>query len=85
MREHSIPWLEGVKEPYPRKQTREDLLALIEKLREEGFEQVSLTMDAPGNYQHAHDVDKDMQNFIKDAHLVDLFYDKFRISPRTYM
>ena len=77
--------MEGLKEQNPRKQILYDLLALIENVRKEGFEQVSLTMDAPGNYQHAHDVDKDMQNFIKDAHLVDLFYDKFRISPRTYM
>ena len=62
---------EGVREPNPRKQILDNLLALINKLRDGGFEQVSLTMDANGDYQYAQDVNKDMQIFIKDAHLVD--------------
>ena len=85
MREYSILQLEGMRESNPRKQILEDLLALIEKSRKEGFEQVSLTMDTNGNYQYAQDVDKHMQQSIKDAHLMDPFYDKFRISPLTYM
>ena len=85
MREYSTLRSEGVREPNPQKQILDDLLALIEKSREEGFERVSLTMDANGDYQYARDVDKDMQKFIRDAHLVDPFYDKFKISPRTYL
>ena len=41
MSEYSIFWLEGVREPNLRKQILEDLLALIEKLHEEGFGQSS--------------------------------------------
>ena len=85
MREYAIFWSEGVREPNPRKQILEDLLFLIEKLCEKEFEQISLMMDANVDYQYARNVDKDMQKLIEDAHLVDPFYDKFRISPHTYM
>ena len=61
MREYSILWSEGVREPNPWKQILEDLLVLIETSHKEGFEQVSLTMDANGDYQYAQNLDKDMK------------------------
>ena len=76
MREYSILWSEGTREPNPRKHTLENLLALIEKLLEEGFERVPLTLDANGDYQCACDMGKDMQTIIKGTHLVDPFMEK---------
>lgn len=74
-----------MREPNSQKQILGDLPALIEKSREEGFEQVSLTMDVNDNYQYARDIDKYMQIFIRDAQLVDPFYETFKIPLRIYL
>jgi hypothetical protein len=42
-------------------------------------------MDAKGGYKHGKDPDKCIQAFIESAQLVDPFYSRFNISPRTYM
>ena len=42
-------------------------------------------MDAKGGYKHGKDPDKCIQAFIESAQLVDPFYGRFNISPRTYM
>ena len=44
MREYSNLHLEGMREQNPKKQILKDLQALIEKLREEGFEQVVMIL-----------------------------------------
>jgi VCBS repeat-containing protein len=56
--------LEGMKEPNQRKQRLRDLLALTEKAQEEGFGQVSLTIDTNGNYQYTKNFNKDIQSFL---------------------
>jgi cobalamin biosynthesis protein CbiD len=85
MRAYSTLRSEGVKEPTSRKQILEELLTLIKKAREEGFEQVSLTMGTTGVYQYTKDINNDMQLFIQNTHLVNPYYNKFRISSRTHL
>ena len=51
---------------------------MIEEKREQGFNQVSLTMDSNRDYNHEKDPDKDIQTFIVSVQLVDPFYDKFK-------
>lgn len=72
----------GVVDPNQRKQLLTDLTSLIRLHRSEGYQPL-LLIDANGDYNDQHTPDKDLQKFLKQAHLTDPFYNKFGISPRT--
>ena len=72
----------GVTNPNPRQQILKDLTALITTKRNEGL-QLILMMDANGDYIKGKD--KELADFLNTNGLCDPFYDKFQISPATYI
>jgi endonuclease/exonuclease/phosphatase family metal-dependent hydrolase len=76
----------GIKNPVPRKQFFKDMLELIDKFRLEGFRPV-LMMDANEDWvARSHPREKDaLMKFMRDAQLIDPFFEKFKVAPRTYV
>ena len=76
----------GIKNPIPRKQFLKDILALIDSFRAEGFRPV-LMMDANEDWvARSHPREQDaLLKFMRDAQLIDPFFEKFEIAPRTYV
>ena len=75
---------EGHDKPNPRRQFLIDLQKLIEQKRKEGFRPIVM-MDANGDYNYEKDKDEDLGRFIKEAHLIDHFHEKFPEQIRTYV
>ena len=75
---------QGQKQPNPRQQIVLDLETLIATKRQEGFRPI-LMMDANGDTHHPTAPDTELQEFIETTNLVDIFYKKFKESPRTFM
>ena len=71
----------GHSNPNPRRQILTDLLQLMRTYRAKGFRPI-LMMDANGDYRGD---DKHFASFLNDAGLDDPFFDKFQISPPTYI
>jgi hypothetical protein len=71
----------GLLNPNPRRQILTDLLQLIRTHRVNGFRPI-LMMDANGDYRGS---DKYFTSFLNEAGLDDPFFDKFQISPPTYI
>jgi hypothetical protein len=71
----------GHSNPSPRRQILTDLLSLMRTHRAKGFRPI-LMMDANGDYRGD---DKYFASFVDEAGLDDPFYDKFQISPPTYI
>jgi hypothetical protein len=72
----------GVANPNPRQQILKDLTTLITTKRNEGLRPI-LMMDANGDYLKGKD--KELADFIAANGLCDPFYEKFQISPSTYV
>ena len=72
----------GITNPNPRQQILKDLTTLITTKRNEGLRPI-LMMDANGDYLKGND--KELTNFIDANGLCDPFYEKFQISPSTYV
>lgn len=72
----------GVMHPNPRKQILDDMTTLITQKRAEGLRPI-LMMDANGDYRNGKDTE--LRDFITTNNLCDPFYDKFKISPPTYV
>jgi hypothetical protein len=76
--------LGGDTDPDPHQRTLTDLELLIRTHREKGYRPI-LLMDANGDYQATSNPDASLAAFIQNTHLLDPFYKKFNISPRTYI
>jgi hypothetical protein len=74
----------GIAEPNPRKQTLIDLTRFIQQQRMEGYRPIVM-MDANGDYHAQRGTDTGLKDFIDNTQLSDHFYDKFNISPRTFL
>ena len=76
----------GIKNPVPRKQFFKDILSLIDSFRAEGFRPV-LMMDANEDWvARSHPREHDaLLKFMRDAQLIDPFFEKFQYAPRTYV
>jgi hypothetical protein len=72
----------GQAHPNPRRQILIDILRLIRTKREEGFRPI-LMMDANGDYNSGKD--PYFASFLLESGLSDPFYDKFGVSPPTYV
>lgn len=72
----------GIAHPNPRKQILDDMTSLITQKRAEGLRPI-LMMDANGDYRNGKDTE--LRDFINLNNLCDPFYDKFEISPATFI
>jgi hypothetical protein len=80
--QHTYLRSEGIANPNPRKQILQDITTLISSKREEGLRPI-LMMDANGDYLEGND--KELRDFINANGLADPFYDRFQISPPTFI
>ncbi len=72
----------GHSNPNPRRQILSDMISLIRTNRDLGFRPI-LMMDANGDYQDGKD--PHFTTFLTEAGLVDPFFERFEISPPTYV
>ena len=72
----------GVANPNPRQQILNDIAALISLKRKEGLRPI-LMMDTNGDYMQGKD--NELRDFIHTTDLCDPFYERFQISPATYI
>jgi len=72
----------GYTNPNPRRQILEDMVNIINTQRKLGSRPI-LLMDANGDYITGKD--SDLASFLDQAGLSDPFYDRFRITPATYI
>ena len=80
--QYSGLWSRGIQHPNPRHQILDDITSLITSQRELGFRPIVI-MDANGDYIFGRDTD--LETFIDRAGLCDPFYDRFKISPATFI
>lgn len=80
--QHTMMRAAGVANPNPRKQILKDIATLIQVKREEGLRPIVM-MDANGDYING--TDNELRDFIHTTGMCDPFYDKFNISPPTYI
>jgi hypothetical protein len=76
--------LDGETDPDPRQRLLTDLELLIWTHRENGYRPI-LLMDANGDYHAPLNPDMSLATFIHNTHLQDPFYEKFNMTPRTYL
>lgn len=75
---------DGVTDPDPHQRLLTDVEALIRRYREKGYRPIIL-MDANRDYLAPSHPDTPLATFIQNMSLQDPFYDKFHITPRTYL
>ena len=76
--------LDGETDPDPRQRLLTDLELLIRTHREKGYRPI-LLMDANGDYLAPLNPDTSFAKFIHTTYLQDPFYEKFNMTPRTYL
>ncbi len=82
--QYTAPRAQGQKRPNPRQQILTDLEKLILTKRQEGYHPI-LMMDANRDTQHPTAPNIELSEFIEITKLADMFYIKFKESPKPYM
>jgi hypothetical protein len=72
----------GDRDPHPRKQVLADIERLIRGKRDQGYRPIVM-IDANGDYIGGKDTD--LGDFLLRTSLSDPFYERFQITPRTYL
>jgi hypothetical protein len=75
---------QGHKQPNPRQQILIDQAELMTTKQQEGYRPI-IMMDANGDTHHPTTPDIELHKLIESTNLADIFYDKFKESPRTFM
>ena len=75
---------QGIKKPDPRQQILDDLTSLIQEKRSKGFRPI-LMMDANEDWVKKSHSGEKLAEFMEQTQLIDPFYKKFEVSPRTYV